>query len=117
MNITNLKDTVANALKKKEVNGSQNCSKELIQTIEDNFDPKLSIRNYLAQTHIMALILSQESASNAAHFSEVLTRLSKRNLQNIQPRYLDIVRYKGRVNPKMPNKDSRYHLYSLKMLH
>ena len=30
MNITNLKDTVANALKKKEVNGSQNCSKELI---------------------------------------------------------------------------------------
>ena len=41
----------------------------------------------------MALILSRESASNAAHFSEVLRRLSKRNLQNIQPAYLDIVRF------------------------
>ena len=79
------KGSMANAVRKKELTWSKNSSGKLTQTVGDNFDAKLSTQNGLKQTHNMALILTQESLSNTIDDSEVVARLSKKDLQKMQP--------------------------------
>ena len=86
------KGSLANAVRKKELTWSQNSSGKLIQTVGDNFDARLLIQNVLKQTHTMVVILTQERSSNTIDESEVVARLSKKDLQKIQPADLDAFR-------------------------
>ena len=94
------KGSVANAVRKKKLSWSQNSSVKLIQSVGDNFDVKLLTQNGLKQTHCMTLILTQGSSSNTIDDSEVVARLSKKDLQKIQPADLNVIRYKRPPKPK-----------------
>ena len=107
------KDSVANAVRKNELTWSQNSSGKLIQTVGNNFDAKPLTQNGLKQTHSTTLIITQERSSNSTDDSEVAARLSKKDLQKIQPADLDVIGYKGTVKPKIPDKDARYQIESL----
>lgn len=61
----------------------------------------------------MELILTQEILSNMTDGSEVVAKLSNKDLQKIQPADLDVIRYKGLAKPKMSDMDARYQVDSL----
>ena len=78
----------------------------LVQAVADNFDCNISSINELKQRHSLALILIQHESTEKENNGEMIPRIKRDELKNVELKDVETVRYNGPKRPDMPELDA-----------